>query len=1347
MGALDDLLNETEDKEKKKGGLDALLRETSAPKSKGLDALLAETGGQSRPASTPGPVGELPAQFNLSTAAEVYPPNTSLPFPNPRNVFEGIQNQAAESVRADMGTEPRYPSILPAGAPPPSMSLQDMEMFRRAGAETKRQVESGEIPKSQAIAAGIKPFTSVPRMYLMALAPAAAGFGTGLTATATAAVTGGGINIGVETLDRLMAEGRMPTKGEAAIAGTAGAVLGPLAKPVSRAPLGKVIKKISGFFDTSPSQVNKVLGEVAEITGTTRGDVADNIIMNAAQEPEGARYFAEYFRQIDEPPGAPLRRRTAAEKMEFTSPVGAGNAYMRMGKAPRGVQAPPAAQTMADAGTMAPRAGGEVFPPIDPNAAVAKPHMRTEQMHYVPPYAPQQPIIETGFQTPETLAAQYKQQGFMKPDAPGPEELARGYLGEAVPGVAQATQDLGLREFQSGFGLKNRLFTYESYQQASSALKKNAKKLRTGIDPEDIGNLVKVGGYYLEGGIREFAEWSARMVDDFGEGIRPHLKNIYDESLNAIRRVATNERMLPESFNEQAVVSDLTRGPAHRTLKNINISRLDDDGLSNLIDNTVRESPEFHIPNETVAFDVLKERARRFGTGTIDKYLADYNPARGGTPEGDIRQIASEVIAAENVLKNHMETETMNLARQIEAGAGDREAFRAALLTDLRLLRKVGGVSSEFGRALGSRRIKATGEMGMEQRFLREVNKVIGKDGNLDDIAKRMSQIDIFDPTARQIFLRDLVHATTRDKIDEVFYNSILSGIVTQGRNIVGNVGTILMREGERPLAAGIDAARALATGRQRQRYFSESFKTAYGLIEGTREGLNAGWKSFRTEVPQFGLEAGIMSDLPAQRIGGAIRGTKGRIIRISSRALMATDDFFKAVAYRMELNARAYREARKVAAANKWTPEQMLDLYNELRYKPTDALMRSARDEALLRTFQTPAGRIGRTAIQARDNIPGLKYFMPFVRTPLNIMEFGVERMPGVNILSILNRKSQGLPVDWTEEMAKTAMGTMIAAGVYLAHKQGMINGYGPTRGTGDEKAFLSSGRQRYAIKIGDTSISFQNFEPVSTILGVMADTFDAIDAGIPIISEDMALNLGTSLGRNLTEKSFGMGLDTFLSLMTGDYERGAGGLYRTAASFVPFSSLMRGVATGIDPTVRRTLSMEDALKNNTPGLRGDLEPVMDIWGREVVTEAGVIQRMAEAAGVDIGGVGRAVDTMTNIFRIREMSEDPATKEVYRLTQVFPDESFKGLGSPRREIQGIELTREEYVSYVKEAGQLAHSGVTEFINKPFYANMPDEIKKKQIEEIIDNARKQARYEFLRERGVKKTRRGSPSFY
>lgn len=1229
------------------------------------------------------------------------------------------------------------PANLPPGSPPPSMSLKEMREFAAMNAETKRGLETGEIPKSQVIARGIKPFTSVPRMYLMALAPAAAGVGTGLTAAATAIGTGAGINMGVETLDRLMAEGRMPTKEEYAVSGVVGGAVGGIASPVINKPLGATIKRVAQYFGTSPQQVNKAMGQAAEWYGITRGDVADNIILNAAKEPDGAKFFADY---LDES----ARGVTGVEGTKVTDFLPPQPARTTIGEVFRGdratgdiqrglvesgveFQSPAVREAYIGSPFQAPQTR-EVLrqQAIEESSPFFRPGPRSDVLRQVAPTekTAKQLADEIAVNTGQTTKDVLKQ-------ARATAKATQGKVKDVL--VSQAEEIMPVAPRMADFGGGNTVFTREAYEAAKANIAKRAGRLRTGIDPDDLADYVKIGGYYIEGGAREFADWSVRMVDDFGESIKPHLRSIYNESLDAIRKAPRAEDILPSDFNEQAIVSDLTREPAKRTLKNINISRLNDDELSNLIDNAVRESPEFQIPNERVAHAYLQERARRLGTGTIDKYLEPYNPARAGTPEGDIRAIASEVVAVENVMKHHMETDTLPLAHAIKRGEkGNREAFRNALVTDLRLFRKANGVGSEFARGLESRKIKNTGEVGMQQRFLRDVNKVLAKDADLDHIATRLSEIDLFDPTARELFLRDLIKANTRDKIDEFFYNSILSGPITQVRNFLGNVGTMIVRETERPIATTIDLARAAVTGKPRQRFYGESLKSLYGLIEGTREGLAAGRKSFSTEVSQFGLGESILGDLPRSRMTPAIKGTKGRIIRIPSRTLMAADDFFKAVAYRMEINARAYREARKIGIKNKLSHDQMLDIYNELRYRPTDALMQGAREEAILRTYQLKPGKIGGALIGARDNVPMLRYFMPFVRTPLNIMEFGVERVPGINLLSILNRRGQGLAVDWTEELAKTAMGTMIGAGVYLAYKNGIINGYGPQPNSGEEKAFYADGRQRYAFNINGTSVSFANFEPFTTILGMAADTMQLMDEGVPILSGDFAVGLGKALGRNVTGKPFGMGMDTFLNAISGDADKAERGIYRTMSSVVPFSSLARGVAIGLDPTKRKVETLEDAVFGNIPGMRGDMMPVIDLWGREVVNEPGVLQRMASSVGIDLGLPGQILDAMADPSQVQNLSNDPATIEVNRLLSTLPEgESFRGLGTPSQTVKGEKLTREQYIEYSKLSGQRAHRGVLQIISSPFYQRMTDENKKKAIEKQIDMARRRTRDELF----------------
>src|SRR3989304_3728732 len=81
--------------------------------------------------------------------------------------------------------------------------------------------------------------------------------------------------------------------------------------------------------------------------------------------------------------------------------------------------------------------------------------------------------------------------------------------------------------------------------QAAKNFWSKGMRLSAGVDPTMLTDLAKVGGYYLEGGIREFAPWSKKMIDDFGDGIKPYLPVIYEQlgqkvPQQAARSIATS---------------------------------------------------------------------------------------------------------------------------------------------------------------------------------------------------------------------------------------------------------------------------------------------------------------------------------------------------------------------------------------------------------------------------------------------------------------------------------------------------------------------------------------------------------------------------------------------------------------------------------------------------------------------------------------------------------------------------------------------------------------------------------------------------------------------------------------
>ncbi len=81
------------------------------------------------------------------------------------------------------------------------------------------------------------------------------------------------------------------------------------------------------------------------------------------------------------------------------------------------------------------------------------------------------------------------------------------------------------------FGAKNRLVDRTGAEAARAAIRaKLGGRLGAGIDPTLVKEFVKLGTFYIEGGVRTFAQFSKTMVDEFGAKVKPHLREIWDAS-------------------------------------------------------------------------------------------------------------------------------------------------------------------------------------------------------------------------------------------------------------------------------------------------------------------------------------------------------------------------------------------------------------------------------------------------------------------------------------------------------------------------------------------------------------------------------------------------------------------------------------------------------------------------------------------------------------------------------------------------------------------------------------------------------------------------------------------------
>ena len=115
---------------------------------------------------------------------------------------------------------------------------------------------------------------------------------------------------------------------------------------------------------------------------------------------------------------------------------------------------------------------------------------------------------------PKEIANKYASTKINKEDL-GMENIAREYLFPqlATPAKAEAAK---------------RIISEEAYQKAKDYLT-DTTRMSMGIDPEGFKHLVTAGAYWVETGIRDFAAWSKKMIDEYGPKIKPALHDIWQQ--------------------------------------------------------------------------------------------------------------------------------------------------------------------------------------------------------------------------------------------------------------------------------------------------------------------------------------------------------------------------------------------------------------------------------------------------------------------------------------------------------------------------------------------------------------------------------------------------------------------------------------------------------------------------------------------------------------------------------------------------------------------------------------------------------------------------------------------------
>ncbi len=714
---------------------------------------------------------------------------------------------------------------------------------------------------------------------------------------------------------------------------------------------------------------------------------------------------------------------------------------------------------------------------------------------------------------------------------------------------------------------------------------------------------------------------------------------------------------------------DDTGKPLPAAAININLSRL----------NTTEDIDRALVATGELFAGEIGGARRGFITNKMTEALAS---DMGLTVEQLLKRRKGEAFNAETAtaarrLLASSAAQLIDLAKKAADDGGDRSlmAFRRAMVIHSAIQAQVSGLTAEAGRALQAFNIVA----GSDREMIRNIQEMIQAGGGAD-VSRRMAK-RLSDAAASGQLTRGMLNKVVRkgalsrtgNAFLEVWINALLSGPQTQAVNLLSNALVATWAIPVRLVASAIPGS-GIRPG--------EAKAMLYGMFRGYADGLVLAGRVLRTgestdvlgkiDLPQrkaISAEAFGMSGMPGQAID-----LLGEFVRLSGRGLLAGDELFKAVGYRMELHARSSRVASSEGLEGKAMAVRM----DEIMRNPPEDIRLAGIDASRYQTFTKELGAGGKKFQELVNAVPVLRLVTPFIRTPINIMKFVGEGTALAPLSSAVRAELAAGGPRRAVALAKISMGSMASGFAVLMASHGLLTGNGPSEPA--SRAVWLTTHQPNSIKIGDEWVAYGRLEPLGAFFGIAADLQMIMGSLDDEERQNFAVALTIAISKNVTSKTFLRGLSEAARVLDNPDRYGERFIQAFISTAVP--SMVAQIARVQDPVLRDVRSMFDKVCSRIPGCSKTLPPRRNIWGEVIVLG---------------GGIGP--DIMSPLYT-NDIKDNPVSDEILRL----------GLGvrMPSRQIDGVELTGDEYDEFSRLAGEQAFDQLTRLIANPSYKRLTD---------------------------------------
>lgn len=416
----------------------------------------------------------------------------------------------------------------------------------------------------------------------------------------------------------------------------------------------------------------------------------------------------------------------------------------------------------------------------------------------------------------------------------------------------------------------------------------------------------------------------------------------------------------------------------------------------------------------------------------------------------------------------------------------------------------------------------------------------------------------------------------------------------------------------------------------------------------------------------------------------------------------------------------------------------------------PTPEMIDVARQDALARTWQDTNGYTkfvsGIKKAFNSVNVGGYglgDIFIKFTKTPANLTKALVDYSPAGVVKAIASdgkrfyqavTRGQATPKlqrAFVNSLSKGITGTLLMILFAALADREILKGKGDADKDVAEFEKNILGIQPYSVKIGDQSYSYEWMQPIGGSAAIVADIVQQMKGQKPTqyfkggSEEEAAANAILSAiqsgGQVLYDQSFMQSLANLFesdSLVQGLID----GVFSEPSVFVP--QIISQTSQLFDDTARRSYvsgrpldTAQNKVLSKTP-LRTQLEPVVDVLGREVATNNSVWNVYFNPANTYGADSTLAADEM---YRVYQATGD---------NRAIPPKAPNSISiTVDGEKQNISLTAEQKTIYQKTTGSIASNEVERLLSKSQYRKLSEADKVDLLADIYAYANAVAKSE------------------